>query len=231
VVIPAYQAEATIGAVVRAALAAVGAVIVVDDGSTDGTRAALQTFAGSSLTVVFHEGNLGKGAALRTGFERAHELGFTHAVTLDADGQHDPVDAPSLIELARGEPRALILGVRTLNSHVPGLLSRVLRAHSNGWIRLATGQSVPDSQTGFRVYPLAWTLAAGLRGRRYDFEAEVILRALHDRLPVLSAPVRTRYGAGTPSQFRRVRDSLLVLRCFASGLKSGLRSRWRRHSR
>ncbi|MHC4832155.1 MAG: glycosyltransferase family 2 protein, partial [Planctomycetota bacterium] len=179
------------------------------------------------LTALHHERNRGKGAALRTGFERARALGFTHAVTLDADGQHDPRDAPSLIELARGEPRALILGVRTLDSHAPALLSRVLRAHSNAWIRLATGESVPDSQTGFRVYPLAWALAAGLRGQRYDFEAEVILRALHDRLLVLSAPVRTQYGAGTPSQFRRVRDSLLVLRCFASGLKS----RWRRHSR
>jgi glycosyltransferase involved in cell wall biosynthesis len=199
VVIPAYQAAATIADVVdRARRAAPGAVVyVVDDGSADATGGAGR---GSGAQVLVHGQNQGKGAALRTGMDRALADGAAIVVTLDADGQHPPEEIPRLIgPIARGEAD-LVLGARARAGAMPWA-----RRCSN-WISatLASrigGVAVPDAQTGYRA--LARSVAELIRPRErgYDFETAFLLAALTGGVRVRSVPVATIYD-GRPSHFR-----------------------------
>lgn len=189
-VIPCLDAAATLGEVVRGARAQVGTVIVVDDGSVDDS-AAVALHARADL--VSHAANRGKGAALLSGLARARELGFTHVVALDADGQHDPSDIPSLEAAARAHPDALIVGCRDFS--VPNVPkgSRFGRRFSNFWVALETGRRLGDTQSGFRVYPVELTLALNVPASRFQWEVEVIVRAAWAGLDVRDAPVTVYY--------------------------------------
>ncbi len=190
VVIPAFQAADTIGSVVRRALPHVSDVIVVNDGSVDGTGDAARE---ARAQVVDHPVNLGKGPALRTGLRHAYRRGYRDAVTLDADGQHDPDDIPALLEAARGTPGALILGARDMGGSAVPKSSRFGRWFTNLWVRIDGGGVVGDAQSGFRCYPIPETLALRLQGGRFEFEMEVILRSAWAGIPVASVPVSVHY--------------------------------------
>ncbi len=211
VLISVYNHAATLMAVVRAAGAHVP-VIVVDDGSMDGAKALLEAEPG--ITAVFLPCNRGKGAALRAGFDRAAELGFTHAITMDADGQHDAGDIPAFVEACRREPGAFLVGVRDLKGAGAPLVRRMTNAFSNFWYRVETGLALPDTQAGFRCYPLAMARGLAIRSGRYAYELEVLVRAAWTDMPVRTVPIRVDYGRpqSQRSHFRPVVDFLRISR-------------------
>ncbi len=195
IVIPVYNHGTQVRGVVEKCLQLRLPVIVVDDGSTDSTPSVLASF--SSVTVMHHERNQGKGAALLTGFAAALPIA-DWAVTIDADGQHDPEDILSLISVIGAVPegqRPLVIGKRMGMGHgnVPWT-SRWGRRFANFWVWASCGRWLSDSQSGFRVYPLPEALRLGTRGRRYQFEVEVLVRAVWRGIPINEAPVHAIYG-------------------------------------
>lgn len=189
-VIPTYNNAGTVAVVVRHTLETVPDVFVVDDGCTDGTAELLK---GLPVTLLRHKRNKGKGVALRTGFKKAAELGFTHAVTIDSDGQHYPEEIGRLIEASRASPDGVIIGARDMSGeHVPKR-SSFGRMFSNFWLKVATGIDVGDTQSGFRVYPLRHVNRVWCFGRRFTYECEVIIRMAWGGCPVINVPVRVHY--------------------------------------
>lgn len=220
VIIPAYNHAGTIERVIADARAAftdnghVGEFIVVNDGCTDDTAAILQGING--ITVLTHKRNLGKGRALLTGFEYAQKQGCTHAVTLDADGQHEAADAPKLLAVAMTFPEDLIIGERDLDETgcpVP-LRSKQGRDAATFWLRVETGERIPDSQCGLRVYPLRYVLAVKYRFKRFDFETEVLARMAWAGVFIRNVPITCIYFTGDRrvSHFRPVIDTLRGVR-------------------
>jgi glycosyltransferase involved in cell wall biosynthesis len=210
VLVPVFDNAQTVGGVVAGAKRLQLEVLVIDDGSTDGSGERAREAGG----VVFrHEANRGKGAALKTGFREALARGFTHAASIDADGQHFPDDLPRLLDAARASPHALVVGAREWadQEHVQGK-SAFGRSFSNFWVWFETGVRVGDSQCGLRVYPLEHVTQLGLRRDRFDLEVEVIVRAAWAGLPVLSVPVRVHYPppAERISHFRLFHDNFRI---------------------
>ena len=188
--IPAYQAAATVGEVVRGTRAVVPDVVVVDDGSSDATGAVARA---AGATVLRQEPNAGKGAALGRGFEHLYAAGFTHAVTLDADGQHYPAEIPRLLAALEPDARAIVVGVRQKDGQEIAALARFGNWVADELMTHIAGQALPDTQSGFRVYPLATTLGLAASGSRYDFETEILLRAARRGVPLVGVPVRVFY--------------------------------------
>jgi glycosyltransferase involved in cell wall biosynthesis len=209
--IPAYQATATIGDVVRGTRAVLATVLVVDDGSTDATGDVARA---AGAIVLRQSPNAGKGTALLRGFRQLADDGFTHAVTLDADGQHYPDEIPVLLGALAANPSALVVGVRRKEGQAIKAIARFGNVVADRLMRVIAGQPLPDTQSGFRVYPLAATLALGATGTRYDFETEVLFRAAHRRLPLVGVPVRVYYPpiAERVSHYRPWVDTLRIIR-------------------
>ena len=164
-VIPTYNNGGTVAGVVRGVLAQGLPVLVVDDGSTDGTEEALK---GLEITYLRHPKNRGKGIALRTGLEEARRLGYRFALTIDADGQHDPGDIPALVAAA-GE-KTLVIGSRNIAADGMSSGSTFANKFSNFWFTVQTGRKLPDTQTGYRVYPLEDLPSLKLLTARYEAE-------------------------------------------------------------
>jgi uncharacterized protein (DUF2062 family) len=212
VIAPTFDNARTLAAVLTRVGELGWPVIVIDDGCRDGSAEILrgQQAASNSCTVLTHSFNLGKAAALRTGFERAAGMGFTHAVTIDTDGQHDPAQIPDLLEVARRFPQALVIGRRDANADGYPAASRAGRFWSNVCLRWESGLRVADSQCGFRVYPLATTLSLRCLSGRYGFETEILARAAWAGVAVVETGVTCVYDipGGRVTHFRRWRDSL-----------------------
>jgi glycosyltransferase involved in cell wall biosynthesis len=191
VVIPVYNHAGAVAGVARAARELGFPVIVVDDGSTDDSA---DRVAGlRRVRLLQHGANQGKGAALLTGFRAAARLA-DWAVTLDADGQHDPQDAWRLIAAVPAGERPIVVGRRDGMAATPApWTSRFGRGFSNFWVRAAGGPALADTQSGFRLYPLPETLDLRVRARRYQFEVEVLVKAAWHGLPVREAPVGVVY--------------------------------------
>lgn len=206
VVIPLYNHSGTVKAVATAALALGSPVYVVDDGSTDGGDLSLESL--ENLHVLRHRVNLGKGAALMTGF-RAAAAHADWAITIDADGQHFPGDARALMDAISCGMRPIVLG-RRLQMSAEGApwTSRFGKEFSNFWIRMAGGPSVSDSQSGFRIYPLPEVLELGVHAQRYQFEIEVLVKAAWSGMEVIEAPIGVSYPpkAERISHFRPALD-------------------------
>ena len=217
IVIPAFNEAATIAEIVAGARAH-APVLVVDDGSTDDTAARAQA---AGAEVVRHPRRRGKGAALATGFAAAREKNATWVVTLDADGQHDPVDLPSLIAAARTAPRAIVIGSR----HDAGLPpERSLAIQLAGfWVNWITGAAIADTQSGFRVYPLALLDDVSMRGDRFVFETAVVVAALGQGWDVREVPIRVVPYAARRSRFHPVGDGVAI----TAHLVGGALARWK----
>jgi len=212
VVAPTFNNAGTLEDIL-ARIAALGLpMIVVNDGSIDGTGALLEGLEkkGWGMRVITHAVNRGKAAALFSGFGAAREAGFTHAVTIDTDGQLDPEEIPQLLEVARENPDALVIGKRDERIEGYPTKSRMGRRVSNLLVRLESGVRVEDSQCGFRVYPLGLIEALKCRVGHYGFETEVITRAGWAKCAVAQAPVTCRYlqGEQRVSHFRPAMDTL-----------------------
>ncbi len=209
VVIPVFNHGGTLRAVAEGALRFCPLVIVVDDGSTDGGPDTLQ---GLALRLVRLPRNRGKGAALRAGASAAAELGATHVITLDADGQHDPADIPRFVAAIDGAPETVIVGSRDFAAANVPALSRFGRAFSGFWMRVQTGLVVDDMQSGYRAYPLPVFSLPGFRETAYAFEIEVLVRAAWAGYGVRCIPVAVRYPepGRRISHFRVVRDNIRI---------------------
>ncbi len=209
-VIPVYNHAHNVRSVVLAAVASGVPVVVVDDGSTDGTAQALAEPTGA--LVVRHDSNHGKGAAILSGLTAAASppIGARFAVTVDADGQHRPDDARDLLAaIEAGAAPCLVLGSRVgMRGRAVPWSSRFGRGFSGFWVWASGGPSVSDSQTGFRIYPLPETLALATRARRFEFEVEVLVLAHRARIPIYEVPVGVAYDppGGRVSHFRPWRD-------------------------
>jgi uncharacterized protein (DUF2062 family) len=200
--------------------------IVVDDGATDQTAAILGRFPW--LSVVRHPRNRGKAAALQTGFAAAAARGFTHVLTIDTDGQHDPEQIPKLLELSRRSPDALVLGTRRLRTSRYPLKNRLGRRVSNLVVWLESGLRLSDSQCGMRVYPLTWINSIDCVSSRYGYETEILTRGAWAGHCVLQTRVNCRYfpAGQSVSHFRPVTDSLRSLAMHARLLPQSAR-RWK----
>ncbi|WP_326539579.1 glycosyltransferase family 2 protein [Pseudorhodoferax sp.] len=218
VLIPSYDTGARVYQTVAEARAQWAPVWVVVDGSTDGTAEGLQRMAADDpgLRVFVLPHNQGKGAAVLHGLERAAAAGFTHALTMDADGQHPAALIPAFMQASIGRPEVMVLGRPVFDASAPLLRVRG-RKVSNAWTNLETlGAGVADSLYGFRVYPVAELLAVMLRQpwmRRFDFDTEAVVRlAWRGVKPVnRDAPVKyLRADEGGVSHFRYGRDNLLL---------------------
>jgi glycosyltransferase involved in cell wall biosynthesis len=192
VIIPVYNHEGKIGEVIAKARRLHLPIYVVDDGSTDSTYERIKDIPG--ITIIRHERNRGKGAALMTGFAAAAPAA-EWAITIDADGQHNPQDTDRLFDVVKDGKRAIVVGCRQGmgHRHVP-LASRFGRGFSNFWVRVSGGPMLRDTQSGFRLYPLPEVLNLSVRARRFQFEVEVLARAGWQGIAVREAPVGVVYA-------------------------------------
>jgi glycosyltransferase involved in cell wall biosynthesis len=218
VLIPSYNPGPRAGATVRAALERWSPVWVVIDGSTDESPAQLAALGAHEpgLKLIVLEQNGGKGAAVLAGLRRAAAAGFTHALTMDADGQHPAERIEELMRVSQANPRAMVLGRPVFDASAPRLRVRG-RKICNGWVNLETlWAGIGDSLYGFRVYPII-PLIAVMRWqpwmRRFDFDAEAVVRLSWRGVPVINvqAPVRYfRTDEGGVSHFNYWRDNVLL---------------------
>lgn len=206
VVIPTYNNGGTVAAVVDAVKAQCDDVIVVNDGSTDATGDILR--ATSGITLVDYARNRGKGYALKRGFAKALELGFAYAVTLDADGQHYPQEIARLLEANIAHPGALIVGSRDLERIDASGGSLFANRFSNFWFAVQTLHPLPDTQTGFRLYPLRKLHGLSLLTSRYEAELELLVFAAWHGVRLVPVPIDVYYPprAERVSHFRPAAD-------------------------
>ena len=205
-IIPVYNSENLIANVIKSVLQYTDKLIVVNDGSTDRTLDVLTGF--SEITLVSYAKNRGKGYALQQGFKRASALGFTHAVTMDADGQHLATDILTLMQATEQQPNALIIGARKFDNPNMPQGSRFANNFSNFWFMVQTGQRLPDTQTGFRVYPLEKISKMRLFTNRYEAELELLVRSAWCGIPLISQAIDVYYPPVNErvSHFRKGKD-------------------------
>jgi glycosyltransferase involved in cell wall biosynthesis len=194
VVIPVYNHGAQVAHVARQAQALGYPVFVVDDGSTDDAPLRLAEVQG--ITILRHLKNEGKGAAIMTGFMAASNVA-DYALTMDADGQHLPEDAVTLMEAVPAGERPIVVGAREgmnadQGAHIPWT-SRFGRKFSNFWVWISGGPWLSDSQSGMRAYPLPEVMSLDIRARRFQFEVEILVKAKRRGISILEAPVRVVY--------------------------------------
>ena len=214
IVIPVYNHGSMIEAVIMNALKLNLPVIVVDDGSTDSTSDRIKNIDG--IQFLRQRENRGKGAAIMIGFERASEIA-DWAITIDADGQHNPQDALNLIRAIPKNSRPLMVGMRQemTGRDVPWT-SSFGRKFSNFWVRISGGPKMTDSQSGFRIYPLPESMNLDVKARRFQFEVEILVRAAWANIPVIEVPISVSYAKGSQriSHFRPFVDFMRNTRTF-----------------
>jgi glycosyltransferase involved in cell wall biosynthesis len=204
VIVPTYNNEKTLKRVLASVLAYVGNVIVVNDGSTDGTAAILQGFP-EIITIHFPK-NSGKGMALRTGFRKAIELRYKYAITIDSDGQHFASDIPRFMEAVAGEEDTLFIGWRDMMQDGIPKKSSFGNKFSNFWFLFETGIRLADTQSGFRLYPLR-KIPKKYFTSKFEFEIEVIVRSAWKGISVKNIPIQVLYDpAERVSHFRPFKD-------------------------
>jgi glycosyltransferase involved in cell wall biosynthesis len=209
IAIPAYQAASSIGDVVRRSLAVLPSVLVIDDGSTDGTGDAART---AGAEVRRHERNRGKGAGLQTAFEILLEREYDGVVTLDADGQHLPGEVHNLLSAAE-DGADMVLGTRAHLFDEMGTLRRISNRTSSCLISFLAGAELDDIQTGFRYYSRRLLEEVNLFERGFDAESAVIVRAARQGFRIESVPVRMGFTDGREtSHYHGVSDSFRIAR-------------------
>jgi glycosyltransferase involved in cell wall biosynthesis len=206
VLLPSYNNAGTLAGMLNDIYRFTRNIIVVNDGSTDHTAEILNSFPG--LCVVSYSPNRGKGYALRQGFKKAAELGYDHAISIDSDGQHSADDLPAFLEALENSPGSLFIGARNMDQPaVPGKSSFGNR-FSNFWFKVETGIRLPDTQSGYRLYPIYRMKNMRFFTRKYEFEIEVIVRSAWKGIPVKPVPVSVYYPppGERVSHFRPLKD-------------------------
>ncbi len=192
VVIPTYNNATLISQVLNDVIKYTNDVIVVNDGSTDDTREVLSKY--KIIDVISYKQNKGKGYALRKGFEYAIQKDYKYAITMDSDGQHSAHDLPLFIEKLKSKPGSLIIGSRNMKKKgVPGK-SSFGNKFSNFWFKVETGISLPDTQSGFRLYPLEEISKSRLHTNKFEFEIEVLVRFAWRGVNIETVPVDVHYA-------------------------------------
>ncbi len=221
IAIPTFNNRDTLHDVVARAVATQLPILVVNDGSTDGGPDTLEDLPVERID--FPE-NRGKGAAIIAAARWAEARGLTHLITLDADGQHDPHDVPRFLERIRRNPLAIVIGKRNMSgAEVPGS-SRFGRRFSNFWLKVACGAGHPDSQSGFRAYPVDILRQVNCSTERYDFEIEILVRSVWAGAMLDAVDISVRYdeqsreGSHFDPWRDNVRISLLYTRLVARNL-------------
>lgn len=209
ILIPVYNNPQTIARVVKEVLAYNLPIIVVDDGSDIFVDKLIERDA--TVTVVRHSQNQGKGVALRTGALKAKEMGFSHCLTMDGDGQHFAQDIPKFLDLFDGsfDDRTMIIGVRDFKSCNPPKSSVIGRRIGNFWVWVESGVWVSDTQTGFRLYPVDF-LSYPSSTVRYEFEIENLVKFLWSGANVLEVSVKTLYDETRVTHFDKVKDNIYM---------------------
>ncbi|MGA0608998.1 glycosyltransferase family 2 protein [Caldimonas sp. KR1-144] len=235
-VIPVYNHGSKVGSVAERVRAWGLDCVLVDDGSEPGCAAVLDGLARrDGVMLVRLARNQGKGGAVTAGLRAARQRGYTHALQIDADGQHDTADIPAFLALSRCKPEAVIAGRPIYDGSVP--IGRLVgRYVTHVWVWLHTlSFTVRDSMCGFRVYPLSPVVALLDRvsiGRRMDFDIEVLVRLVWAGVEVVQLPTRVTYPQGGVSHFRVWRDNLLITwmhtRLFFGMLPRAPRLLWRK---
>jgi glycosyltransferase involved in cell wall biosynthesis len=185
-------------------------VLVVDDGSHDDTA---ERAAAAGAAVLRQPANAGKGEALRAGFARLADEGVTHVLTMDGDGQHLAGEIPALLAASAAAPQALVIGARRIGTQEVTPIKLFGNRFANRWVEIACGQKLPDTQSGFRVYPLAETIRLGAKAGRFAFETEVLIRAARAGMPIHSIPVDVYYppAAERISHYRPWTDTVRII--------------------
>jgi predicted LPLAT superfamily acyltransferase/glycosyltransferase involved in cell wall biosynthesis len=214
-IVPCYNHGATAGAVVERLVGYGLDTLVVDDGSDATTGQALRVLAmqQSRMQLLRLEPNGGKGAAVLHGLREAAKRGFTHALQVDADGQHDLNDVPRFLQEGEGQPNAVVCGHPRFDAAAPAS-RRYGRWITHFWVWLETRSfAIGDSLCGFRLYPLAPTLAVANRrrlARGMNFDIDVVVRLAWEGLPIVNVPTTVTYPPGGISHFRLWRDNLRI---------------------
>ena len=206
VVIPTYNNAGTLAGIIEDVAKYTQQVIVVNDGSTDDTLLIVQSYR--FVQLVSYPVNRGKGWALRKAFEHAVSLDYNYAITIDSDGQHFAKDIPTFIEKLESAPNSIIVGSRNMDqAAIPGK-SSFGHKFSNFWFKVETGIDCPDTQSGFRLYPLQSLKDIGFVTRKYEFEIEVLVRGAWKGIGIDSVPVTVYYAPKETrvSHFRPFRD-------------------------
>ena len=206
VLIPTYNNSTTLVQVIDDVKDYIKNIIVVNDGSTDNTKEILENIP--DIEVVNFPENKGKGMALRQGFKKALELGYTHVITLDSDGQHKASDLPIFFENIQLKPEALFIGSRNMHqTNVPGS-SNFGNNFSNFWFKFETGIDAPDTQSGYRSYPIHALKDMRLFTTKYELEIEIIVRAAWKDIPIDFLPIDVYYPPQEEriTHFRKIPD-------------------------
>ena len=191
VIVPTYNNAGTLGDLLASVQAYTDRIIVVNDGSTDGTVNVLAGFSG--LDLVSNNKNEGKGVALRRGFAHAIGKGYDYAITIDSDGQHFAKDLPLFLKELDAEKGQLIIGARNLHQeNMPGK-NTFANKFSNFWFWIDTGIRAPDTQSGYRLYPLYLMKDMRFYGKKYELEVEVLVRCAWKGIKITWIPVNIYY--------------------------------------
>lgn len=192
-------------------------IFVVDDGSAFENITRLRTLAKAQalVTLIEHRQNRGKGAAVMTGFTLAQIHGFTHALQIDADGQHNLADVSRFIDASKAHPQSIICGKPVFDKDAPS--ARVYgRKVTDFWTALETlSLNIKDALCGFRIYPLASVtrvIDTYYLGPRMDFDTEILVKSVWQRIPLIYLETRVIYPEGATSHFHYLRDNLLLIR-------------------
>ncbi|MCU4173555.1 DUF2062 domain-containing protein [Carboxylicivirga sp. N1Y90] len=198
VIIPTYNNEQTLLEVINDVKKYTANVIVVNDGSTDSTTAIISNI--EWVEIVNYEPNRGKGYAIRSGFKHALSLGYEYAITIDSDGQHYAKDLPTFINAINDNPNSLLIGSRHMEGKEQSKSSGFANKFSNFWFAVETGIKLPDTQSGYRLYPIKALEKKKWFCSKYEFEIEVIVRAAWKGIKVSCIPIDVYY----PSKEERI---------------------------
>ncbi|MGL1886426.1 MAG: DUF2062 domain-containing protein [Reichenbachiella sp.] len=204
VLMPTYNNAEKIEPVLQKLIELGHDVIVINDGATDGTTNILANYP--DLTIINHDGNQGKGVALRNGFAKAIDLGYDYAVTIDSDGQHDPDDMAGMFDLINEHPGCMVMGSRNMEQEGVPTKSSFGNKFSNFWFMVETGIKLPDTQTGFRAYPLAPMKGKKWFTKKFEFEIEVIVRLAWSNVKFFPHPISVLYEDDRITHFRPFKD-------------------------
>ncbi len=189
--VPTYNNAKTLKAVIDDLLRFTDQIIVVNDGSTDSTQAILAAY--NQITIVSYAQNKGKGYALKCGFRSARALGYQYVITIDSDGQHRTSDLHKFLEEVQRYPNTLIIGSRLMEQANKSAKSSFANKFSNFWFRVQTLQNVPDTQSGFRLYPLGSIGNMHLITNRYECELEILVRTAWKGIAIRSIAIDAYY--------------------------------------